>query len=66
MINFKHKQQKRENTLVVSEEKPEEYCGTSQNSYLAKLNNFASKWDGSMDEKLPIFVRFEGSQSPEY
>lgn len=59
MINFKHKAQMREKIGELSNESEEP--AQEQGSYLSKLNSLAEKWDGSIDEKMPIFVRFNSS-----
>jgi hypothetical protein len=57
MINFKHKAQQREKEDAESsqggqEKKPE------QGSYLSKLAGLAEKLDGSIEESMPVFGRF--------
>ena len=61
MINFKHKQQKRDKCDEPAAEEQE--SKPQGGSYLNKLESLAQQWDGSIEEKLPIFVRFENSST---
>jgi len=65
MINFKHKAQKRlntvnEETISVFDNNQKKDKTEKKLSYMKKLSSFAEQWeDGNVDERSPMFAKFD-------